>query len=266
MSTTTAHSSVAHATPSTDQHTISAVQRIVNVAKLHLVNRGAVLWLPLFIMSVIWTCSMLIWWIVSVLVERAGGAPDGEGPIIMGGANSFLVIYMLVVAVQAINLTFPFAQGYSVTRRDFYLGSALTFLGLSFFYAVLMSGLAWLEAATNGWGLNGYMFGLGMLGIVELAQTFYVYLLALLLFFFVGTAVAAMYVRWRTWGVVGFFTAFGFLVIGLIALATFTDSWGVVGDWLAANGAVGVATWSLIVTALAGVAGFFILRHATPRA
>lgn len=266
MSTTTAHSVIEHPTLSSDENSIGALQRILNVAKLHLVNRGAVLWLPLFIMSVIWTASMLIWWIVSVLVERAGGTGDGDGPIIMGGANSFLVIYMLVVAVQAINLTFPFAQGYSVTRRDFYLGSALTFLGLSLFYAVLMSGLAWLEAATSGWGLNGYMFGLGMLGILELAQTFYVYLLALLLFFFVGAAVAAMYVRWRTWGIVGFFTGFGFLVIGLIALATFTDSWGAVGEWLMANGAVGVASWSLVVTAAAGVAGFFILRHATPRA
>lgn len=265
MSTTTANSPVAHATPPRDEHSIGALQRVLNVAKLHLVNRGAVLWLPLFIMSVIWTSSMLIWWIVSVMIERAGGA-DGDGPTIMGGANSFLVIYMLVVAVQAINLTFPFAQGYSVTRRDFYLGSGLAFLGLSIFYAILMSGLAWLEVQTGGWGLNGYMFSLGILGVAGLAQTFYVYLLALLLFFCVGMAVASMYVRWRAWGIMGFFTGLGFIIIGLLALATFTDSWGAVGQWLVTNGAVGVATWSLLVTAFAGVAGFLILRRATPRA
>lgn len=252
------------ALPDTVLHnrTHGALQRIVSVAKLHLVNRSAVLWLPLFIMAVIFTSSMLIWWIISVNVDSAGN----DGVIVMGGANSFLVVYMLVVAVQAVNLTFPFAQGYSVTRRDFYLGSALAFVGLSLFYAALMSGLAAVESATNGWGVNGYMFGVAFLGVTSFTETFYVYLMALLFFFFVGMAVASMYVRWKAWGIIGFFTGFGFLVIGLIALATFTNSWGLVGSWFVTNGTLGVATWSLAVTAAAGIAGFVMLRRATPRA
>src|SRR5690606_25405447 len=167
------------ATSPVSRNAPDALQRIVNVAKLQLVNRSAVLWLPLFIMSVIFTSSMLIWWIISINVERAGN----DGVVVMGGANSFLVIYMLVVAVQAVSLTFPFAQGYSVTRRDFYLGSALAFVGLALFYGVLMSALATLESATNGWGVNGYMFGVGFLGVTGVIETFYVYLMALLFFF-----------------------------------------------------------------------------------
>lgn len=265
MSSTTAHTPVAVATPPRSEHTISALQRVINVARLHVVNRGAVLWLPLFIMSVIWVSSMLIWWVVSVNLDRSGVTPGDDGVVVMGGASSFLVIYMLVVAVQAMNLTFPFAQGYSVTRRDFYLGSALAFVGLALFYSVLMTALATLETATSGWGLNGYMFGFAQLGVVGVLPTFYLYLMALLFFFFLGMAVAAMYVRWRAWGITGFFTGLGFLVIGLIALATFTDSWGAVGRWLVTNGAIGIATWSLIATVIAGLAGFLILRRATPR-
>lgn len=240
----------------------SALQRVVNVARLHLVNRNAILWLPLFIMSVIFTSSMLIWWIISVNVARAGD----DGVVVMGGANSFIVIYMLVVAVQAVSLTFPFAQGYSVTRRDFYLGSALAFVALSLFYALLMSVLSVLESATDGWGVNGFMFGVDFLGITDFIGAFYVYFMALLFFFFVGAAVAAMYVRWKTWGIAGFFTGFGFLVIGLLVLATFTNSWGLVGNWFMTNGTIGVATWSLLLTVVAGVAGYLILRRATPRA
>lgn len=264
MSNATINTPSATAKPS-DDHAIGALQRVVNVSKLHLVNRGAVLWLPLFIMSVIWVSSMLVWWLVSVSLNQAGIEPGEDGVIVMGGASSFLVIYMLVVAVQAVNLTFPFAQGYSVTRRDFYLGSALAFTGLSLFYSVLMTTLAALESATNGWGLDGYMFGIDYLGVTGILPTFYVYLMALLFFFFLGMAVAAMYVRWRTWGVTGFFAGLGFTVIGLVALATLTNSWGAVGTWLVTNGAVGIASWSIVATVIAGVAGFLILRRATPR-
>lgn len=260
---TTTHAPASTARPAADR-TPGAVQRILNVARLHLVNRNGVLWLPLFILSVIFTASMLIWWILSVLVERAGGDTDTDG-IVMGGASSFIVIYMLVVAVQAINLTFPFAQGYSVTRRDFYLGSGVAFVGLSLFYALLMTLLSTVERATQGWGLDGYLFSLRHFGVIEPLPTFYVYFMALLFFFFVGMAVATVYVRWRTWGIAGFFTTLGFLVIGLIALATFTDRWEQVGAWFVHNGAIGIATWSLVPTVLAAVTGFAILRRATPR-
>lgn len=243
----------------------SALQRIVNVARLHLVNRNAVLWLPLFIMSVIWVASMLIWWVIAAGLGNAGVEAGEDGVIVMGGASSFLVIYMLVVAVQAVNLTFPFAQGYSVTRRDFYLGSALAFVGLTLFYSILMTALATAEAATNGWGLNGYMFGFAQFGVEGVLPTFYLYFMALLFFFFLGMAVAAMYVRWHSWGITGFFAGLTFLVIGLIALATFTESWPQVGAWFVRNGVIGVAAWSLLPTAVSAVAGFLILRRATPR-
>lgn len=258
--TTTHATHAAHAAGHTPP---GALERMVNVARLHLVNRSAVIWLPLFILSVIFTFTLLIRWIVGVLIERAGN--DVAEATFVGGAAGFLVIYMLVVAVQAINLTFPFAQGYSVTRRDFYLGSALAFLGLAMFWAALMGTLGMIESATGGWGLGGYLFGLGYLGVDSVLATFYIYFMALLFFFFVGTAVASMYVRWKAWGLMGFFAGLALLLVGLIALATFTDSWPSVVAWLVHNGAVGVAAWSIVPTLLSLVTGFFILRRATPK-
>lgn len=40
---------------------------------------------------------------------------------------------MMVVAVQAVNISFGLALGYGTTRRDFSLGTALTFIGLSIY-------------------------------------------------------------------------------------------------------------------------------------
>ncbi|WP_369960707.1 hypothetical protein [Leifsonia sp. EB34] len=49
------------------------------------------------------------------------------------------------------------------------------------------------------------------------------------------------------------------------ALITLTGSWPAVGAWFVANEPVGVTAWLLIPTALAALAGFAVLRRATPR-
>jgi len=91
------------------------------------------------------------------------------------------------------------------------------------------------------------------------------FFLILAFFFFVGAAIAAVYVRWRTNGMLIFFGLLTVLLVGLAALATFTQSWPAVGEWLVENGANGVILWSLVPTVLAAVTGYFVLRRATPR-
>ena len=183
------------------------------------------------------------------------------------GASSWIFVYMMVIAVQAMNLTFPLALGYGVTRRDFYLGSSLTFVLLSVMYAIGLTLLAGLESATNGWGVGGSMFTAVYFGgpDIEWWMRLPIFFFILMFFFFVGAAVATIYVRWKATGLVFFFIAFGFLVVGLIALLTYTGGWGAVGEFIVAAKALGVAGWLLVPTALAGIAGFFVLRRATPR-
>lgn len=65
---------------------------------------------------------------------------------------------MMVVAIQVLNLTFPFALGYGVARRDFYLGTTLSFVMLSVGYGALLTVLGYIEEATGGWGLGGKLF------------------------------------------------------------------------------------------------------------
>jgi hypothetical protein len=240
-------------------------RRILKVVRLHLVNKTTIFGIPLLVLTIIFGASLVIWWVIAVGAAQQGVVTPEDRNVYIGGASFYLVVYMLVVAVQSVNLTFPFAQGYSVTRRDFYLGSVLAFTGLSLVYSVLMAVLGWLEDATKGWGLRGQMFSIRFLGITNPIEIFAFYLLAFLFFFFVGTAVATLYLRWRMWGLLGFFAGFILLVVGLIAIFTLTESWPQVGHWFASNGALGVATWSLVPTAIAAGAGLFVLRGATPR-
>jgi hypothetical protein len=242
-----------------------AIGRILNVVRLHLVNRATIIYVPWLIMAFIFLVNYTIWWLFAANLGP-GDLADARDGLQFSGASGYIFVYMLVVAVQAINLTFPFDQGYSVTRRDFYLGSAVTFIGLAAVFALAMTVLGAIERATNGWGLGGSMFAPVYFGGGQSPlETFAVTFLGFLFFFFIGAATATVYVRWKANGMLVFFACLVLILLGLVALATFTASWSAVGAWFVRAGVLGVATWTLVPTALAAITGYFILRRATPR-
>ncbi|MGZ0212030.1 MAG: hypothetical protein ACKVI4_06095 [Actinomycetales bacterium] len=244
-------------------HPASPMKRITRVAKLHFANPWTTLGLPWIILGVIFVGTLTIWWLIFSALSPAQreGALEGTE---FGGSSFFIFIYMMVVAIQAISITFPFALGYGVTRRDYYLGSALAFVILAVIYTTGLTVLGAIEKATNGWGMGGTMFAPIYFGNSTLERIFVEFVLFLFFLFF-GSAIAAVWVRWKATGVTVFFIIVGALLVGLIALTTFTDSWGAVGSTLTDLGVLGVAAWSLAVTAISGVAGFTLLRRATPR-
>jgi len=240
------------------------LRRIGYVARLHLVNKTTIVIVPWAIMAFIFAVNYLIWWILAASLSPADMADAREG-LQFSGASFYIFVYMLVVAVQAINLTFPFAQGYSVTRRDFYLGSVLTFVGLSAVYALVITILGTLERLTDGWGLGGTMFATTYFGDGNPLEAFYLTFMIFLFFFFIGAATATVNVRWRANGMLTFFACLVLIMVGLLALVTLTGSWPAVGQWFVTTGVVGVISWLIVPVVLAGIAGFFILRRATPR-
>jgi hypothetical protein len=252
MSTITEH---APATP---------LRRILNVVRLHLANPWTTILLPWMVVGIIFLANLAIWVIIFTNIDPADKADTSEG-MQWSGASMWIFVYMMVVAVQAIAITFPFALGYGVTRRDYYLGSAVAFVLLSAMYAAGLTILSVIEEATGGWGLGGRMFTAAYFGDGPWFERLFIYFVAMLFFFFVGAAVATVWVRWKANGLTAFFIALGALLIGLAALFTFTQTWHLVGNFFAGAGFLGSYAWSLVLTAIAGVTGFFILRRATPK-
>jgi hypothetical protein len=240
------------------------LRRILNVAKLHLTNTFPILVLPWIILGVIFVANVAIWLLIRTAAGDAAMDDAGEG-MQFSGASSFIFVYMMVVAVQAVNATFPFALGYGVTRRDFYLGSALVFVLLSAYYGVGLTILNVIERATDGWGLGGRMFDVVYFSTENAPTQFLQFFLVLAFFFFVGAATASVYVRWKSIGMIVFFALLGFAIIGAAAVITLTESWGAVGQWFVDNGPLGVALWLLVPTIISAIAGFFLIRRATPR-
>jgi hypothetical protein len=242
------------------------ISRITRIVRLNLANPWTTIILPWAIVAAIFALSYVIWALIFANTDPSDYGEIAEGTQWSGG-SLWIFFYMLVVAVQAMNLTFPLALGYGVTRRDFYLGTALTFVVLSAMWSVGLTILSVIEDATNGWGVYGTMFTSVYFGGQDVAwwQRALVFFLLMLFMFFLGAFFGAGYVRWKALGLVASLFVLALLLVGAIALITYTDSWPAVGEFLTGTGALGLAAWLLVPTALAGIAGFFVLRRATPR-
>jgi len=246
--------------PGTDR---GALSRIWNVVKLNTANPWTTILLPTMIMGIVFVLNLAIWWTIFTAAGPENVENVSKG-LQYSGATTWVFIYMMVVAIQAVNLTFPFALGYGVTRRDFWLGSSVTFILLSAMYAIGLSILAWIEDATNGWGFGGRLFTSVFWGD-DPWQRLVIFFVAFLFFFFFGAAIGTVYVRWKATGVTFFFVALGVVLVAGVILVTFTSNWAMIGNFFATAGLFGTYLWSLVITAISAVAGFFILAKATPR-
>lgn len=242
----------------------TAVRRTWNVVRLHVANPFPTLIMPWIITFAIFALNMAIFLLV---IRVAGGQQNlGEDAFAYSGGITWIVFFMTVVAVQTMNLNFSFALGFSVTRRDFYLGSALYFVILSLLYGTGVAMLAVVERVTDGWGIGAAFFAPWGLAHEPLVTVWAVYVLAMLFFFFLGAAVATTWVRWRAYGLYAFFLGLAVVLVGIAWLITATDGWAAVGDFLANQPMIQLVAWSLPVTAASAIVGYLFIRRATPRA
>jgi hypothetical protein len=241
--------------------------RILPIARLHAVNRLQVFIVPALILLFILLVNMVIWWLILRSVTDPADRADAQEGLQYSGASFYVFVYAIVLGAQAVAFVFPYALGMSVTRRDFWLGSVLAFVGLSAVYSAFITVLAVIEQVTDGWGLGGRMFTVLYFGGEDAPwyERFLLFFAAFLFCFFIGAVVATIYQRWRVNGMLLFFAALTLVVLGGIVLITLTDSWPAVGAWFVATGAGGLVAWSLVITAASAVVGYLVLRRSTPR-
>ncbi|NYJ19460.1 hypothetical protein [Glaciibacter psychrotolerans] len=243
----------------------TSVARIWSVVRMHLVDRRTYIGIPWLIVAFAFA--------VSIIISNIIGFATGEGlsgvAATEGQRYSWAVLapqwYLIVVAVQSIAFGFPFALGFSVTRREFYLGTSLLFVLISAFNAAAFTLLTQIERLTHGWGLGTYMFNALWFGqgawYVDLLSFFVTQLLV----FFIGASIATVYMRWRMPGMLIFWISLALLLLGTVALITYTSSWPAVITWFSAQGTAGIFAWLLIPAVVAAAGGFLALRRATPK-
>ncbi len=254
------------AVATTTMNTVKATSRphnpILRIVKLHTVNPSVFFGIPWIILVCAWAVTMAI----AAILTRAGVDPTGMHE---GMRNSWAVLapqwYLVVVGVQAVSFTFPFALGFGATRRDFWFGTSAMFVLVSCEMAIAIATLVQIEIATGGWGVNAAVFDALWYGRQGWLADFYATFCLQLLVLFIGAAATTVYMRWRARGML--LLGLGSVVLALLLFATitFTESWGSVIAWLAGLGMTGAFTLVLAVAAVCCAAGYLVIRRATTR-
>ena len=240
----------------------SRAHEILRIVRLHCVNPSVFFGIPWIILGGAWAVMM----IVGLIITAANGPTEQMAE---GMRYSWAVLspqwYLVVVGVQAIGLTFSFALGFGTTRRDFWLGTSIMFVIVSFLNGVAIATLVQIEKVTDGWGIGIAMFDSLWYGQQGWLTDFYSTLAMQLLVLFIGASVTTVYMRWRIRGMMTLLFSAVALVLALVATLTFTESWIAVFDWFASIGIVGIFTVVLTKALAWAVVGYFVIRRATPR-
>lgn len=228
------------------------MRRTVNVIRLQLINKGTFIWYPLIILAASVVISVIIYAMIPVDTPKYGGG--GQAPL----------WYFFAVGMSAMTLTFPFSQAMSITRREFFFGTLLTAILGSALMGVLFLIGGGIEVATNGYGVNGYVFYLPWLWDAGPLGAFVVLFTLALFFFVIGFTGATIYKSWGQLVLIIVSIGLSLVLIGLVFLATRLELWGDVGATIMDLGALGLALWGLVVTAVLTTVSFLAFRRTIP--
>lgn len=230
------------------------MNRVINAARLNIVAPGFSLVLPWAIMASSLVINILIWAVTDV----------SEVPGAATGGLASLYIALMFVYIQAVASLLPFAMGLSLTRRTFFLGTALFAVVQALVYGIALYALLVIERATNGWGVNLSFFR-GFWAVDNPVSQILVLAVPMAVMAFLGIAVGVMYKRF---GSVGMYL----LTIGLIlgvgtaaVLITWQERWIAIGEWFSNQSTTGLAAgWPLLLGVLFAVGGYLGIRRVVP--
>ena len=200
------------------------MNRVVAAARMQLIH-------PLLSIGIPWAIvgsSFLINWAIWGVGDVADQTP-GDGST---GGLAALYITVLIGFVQAVTQFLPFSMGISLSRREFYLGTALMAGIDAVAYGIVLTALTAIENATNGWGVRLHFWAPGALDVGNPFLQFLVFAVPMLACAFVGMAIGVVFKRWGAPGL--YALALATLVGGglLAVWATWQAAWGDVLDWL----------------------------------
>ncbi len=238
-------------------------RRLGAVLRIHLAGPFLTLVQPWIVTAVIAVVNIAIY---AMIAYGAGGVSAVDDDAFKhGGSVSWVFVFMIVVAVQAMHFTFRFALGLSIDRRDYYLGTVAFFGFLALVYSAGLTLLVVIERATGGWGLNAGFFAPIPLDTAPILTVAYVFVVGFLLAFAVGAFSAAVWVRWGAKGLYWYFGILAFGVVGVLWTITATEGWPDVWQFLSGTSLAGLATWALPVVALSIGGGWLLIRRAPLR-
>jgi hypothetical protein len=229
--------------------------RVLQAARLHLIHAMPAMAMQWLIVGLAFGINLAIWHLT----------PAGEEDGGFTGGQLALHFTLMIGYIQSVTQLLPLAMAMSLSRRSFYLGTALVALVEALLYGALLSALVAVEGATNGWGAGMGFWAPGRLDVDNAALQVLVSGTPVLAFAFLGMGMGVVSKRWGPSGV-WFLTLGSTVLFGTLAiLITWLREWRAIGGWLADQSVTTLAVVLPVALTLAVAAVSFAgLRRVVP--
>jgi hypothetical protein len=223
----------------------------INVVRYHLVQRLNYLILPWGVLAFAFA--------VDVIILALTPAGHTSHRYVGGLASVFILAFVL--GVQSVARSLPFGLALGLSRRTYFLGTALLAAGLAAIVGVVATVGQAIERATDGWGVSMGFFRVPYILNGPWYLTWLTAFVALALLFVYGMWYGLVYRRWGLIGLVLFLAGqVTLLVIGAVA-ATWSHGWHDVGHFFTALSATGLTGLLAALTVVLLAGGFTTMRQ-----
>ena len=228
------------------------MKTLVNVARYHLVDRITYVALPWAILAFSFLINLAI----------AAMAPQPPGGIYSGGLVS-IYIFLLVCGVLSMTRELPFGLMLGVSRRSYYLGTALLVLALGIGNGLALTVLQAVERASGGWGSSLHFFRVPWIMDGPWYQSWVTSFILMVLFFLYGMWYGLVYRRWNLVGLLAFVVAQLLVALAVVAVLALTHTWTAFGHFFTTVQAPALTAVLAALTIALGLGGFSTIRRAT---
>jgi hypothetical protein len=231
---------------------------LVKVARYHLVQPFQYLVLTWMVLAFAFAVTVVIFGMTPVshhTVLTANGLVSvaNMADRYTGALCSFFILF-LVLGVQSIGRSLPFGLALGVSRRSYYLGTALLAVVLACADGLGLTALQAIERATDGWGVHMGFFRVPYLLDGPWYLTWLTSFVALALLFVYGMWFGIVHRRWSLVGLLTFIAAQVTVLLAVGLVVTWAHGWPGVGHFFTGLTAAGL-TGLLAVLAVALLAG-----------
>lgn len=228
------------------------MKTLVNVARYHMVDRLQYVAMPWIVLT--------FTFLVNVAIFAVVPAPE-RGKYT--GALLTIYIFLFVLGIISMSRALPFGLSLGVSRRSYYLGTALLVLAMGVGYALVLTVLQLVESATAGWGMALHFFRVPWILDGPWYLSWLTSFVLLVLLFVYGMWFGLVYRRWNVTGMIFFVAAQVLVLLAAVVVISLTGNWPAVGEFF---GAVTVPGLTGVLAALAvvlGIGGYTTLRRVT---
>jgi hypothetical protein len=218
----------------------------VNVARYHLIQRINYLILP-------WSILTFVFFVDLVILALT---PAGNGSLRSVGGLGSIFVLGFALGVQSVARSLPFGLALGLSRRSYYLGTALLAVGFAAIVGVVIVVGQAIERATGGWGVGMGFFRVPYILDGPWYLTWLTSFVALTLLFVYGMWYGLVFRRWSLVGLVVFAAAQTTVLVIAALAATWSHAWHHLGHFFTALTAAGL-TGLLAALAVVLVAGGF---------